>query len=145
MATVSHKLPAVLGDPALAAAPIPEAIHDTSGNVDRETAALLSAMPPLQQAEYLAGAATAQQAAADADAAPGQGTASGAPGSTGSTNSTAGGSSGSGAAGDGSDASAAAAAAELMSVLEVLKSTIADGSMEKAVGYATLDLSATVL
>lgn len=111
----------------MAAAPLPEATFDTSNNVDRETAAMLSALPPDQQAQYLAAAAAVQQS----DSATPAGSGAGA-GQAGSSNTT-------------STTNAAAAVAELLSVFETLKTSIADGSMERNTGYQTLDLSATVM
>jgi hypothetical protein len=126
-------LPAVVEDPAIANAALPEASFNTSSNVDRETAALLLTLPPDEQAAYMAAAAAAEQASG-VDAA-GQ---SGGSGSAASNNTSP------GVGGDGGAAAAAAATAELLAVFETLRSSIADGSMERSTGYTVLDLSATV-
>lgn len=124
-------LPAVVEDPSVAAGPLPEATFDTSNNVDRETAAMLSTMPPDQQAQYLAAAAAVQESDSGTPAGSGAGTGAGT-GAAGGSNTT--------------EADAAAAAvAELLAVFETLKTSIADGSMERNTGYQTLDLSATVM
>jgi hypothetical protein len=134
----------ILEDPAIAAAPLPEKNFDTSNNVDRETAALLATMDPAQQAAFMANASAAIQAsnAAVAGATTGQGSAVSGPGAG------AGSSNVGGSAGDGTNATAgpaAAAAAELLQIFEVLKASIADGSMESKTGVTTLDLSAEVM
>jgi hypothetical protein len=140
----------ILEDPAIAAAPLPELTFDTSNNVDRETAALLATMDPLQQASFMANASAAIQAsnaaatgtsatAAQEPTDSGAGT-----GSTGTGGSNVGG----GGAGSGTNSTAspsAAAAAELLQIFEVLKASIADGSMESKTGVTTLDLSAAVV
>lgn len=126
-------LHAVVEDPKVSAASLPEPTFDTTNNVDTETVALLATLPPDQQAQYLAAAAAVQ--AADSGATAGSGTGassgSGASGSSGATGS--------------NNATQAAAAAELLAVFETLKTSIADGSMERNTGYQTLDLSATVM
>lgn len=121
----------IIEDPAISAAPIAESSFDTSNNVDRETAAALATMSPDQQQQYFADVAAAEQQQQDSGGTGGQ-----------TANSTG----GAGAGGTTtSDSTAAAAAAELLAVFEALKSSIADGSMERTTGYETLDLTASVL
>jgi hypothetical protein len=134
----------ILEDPAIAAAPLPEQTFDTSKNVDRETAALLATMDPAQQAVYLANTSAAIQAsdaAVGGAAAPGQDAA----GSGSGSGAGAGGSGGAGAGSNATSSPSAAAAAEPLQIFEVLKASIADGSMESKTGVTTLDLSAAVL
>lgn len=122
-------LRAVVEDPAVSAAPLPETTFSTSNNVDTETAAMLATLPPDQQAQYLAAAAAVQ--ATDSGTTGSSGTATAGGNGTASTGS--------------SNATGAAAAAELLAVFETLKTSIADGSMERSTGYQTIGLSATVM
>jgi hypothetical protein len=117
----------ILEDPAIAAAPVPEKTFDTSNNVDRETAALLATMDPAQQAAFMANASAAIQAsnAAVTGVTAGQDPTAGGTGAGTGDSSV-------GSDGSGTNATAspsAAAAAELLQIFEVLKASIADGSM----------------
>jgi hypothetical protein len=107
-------------------------------------------MDPAQQASFMANASAAIQAsnAAVAGAATGQGSAETTDSGPGTGSGTGGSTVGGGGAGSGTNAStspSAAAAAELLQIFEVLKASIADGSMESKTGVTTLDLSAAVV
>lgn len=128
---------AVTQDPAIANAPIPETTFNTSNNVDMETAALLASMTPAEQAAYMAAAAAATQQSNSNTAGESDPNAVNLGGT--------GGTSGNGTSSGGGAAAAAAAAAELLAVFVTLKTSIADGSMERNTGYQTLDFSATVM
>jgi hypothetical protein len=132
----------ILEDPVIAAAPLPEKTFDTSNNVDRETAALLATMDPAQQAAFLANTSAAIQASNAAVGGDSSMPGSGSSGSGGGSN---GGLGSSGAGSNTTSSPSAAAAAELLQIFEVLKASIADGSMESKTGVTTLDLSAEVV
>lgn len=135
---------AVVEDPKISEASIPEVRYDTSKNVDRQTAALLATLPPEQQMQYLANVTATQQQGSSADQTDETANA----GQTNTTESSEPGSSSdnsSGSSGGGAAPAAAAAAEELLAVFEALKTSIADGTMERSTGYQTLDLTATVM
>jgi hypothetical protein len=119
----------VTADPALSAAPIPEAAFDTSNNVDPTTAAEMASMTPEQQAAFLGVNTTAGS-------------------NSGSSSGAGSGSSGGGGGGSNTTAQASPAAlasAELLSVLNTMQAAMASGSFAAQTGVQTLGMDVRVV